>query len=157
MNQHEYIIFFRKGKGVKINNAGTGSIFSIPKVKAPSQRGVVWEKIHPSIKPVELMQKLILNSSKQGETILDFTMGSGSTAIAAISLNRNFIGMQIDPKIYKDAQNRIAYFVENVKSYGLKQALLKDKDTLFYKLDKKGNRIYKLDKKGNKIYFGINK
>ena len=88
------------------------------------------------------MQKLIMNSSNENDTILDFTMGSGTTAIASLSLKRNFIGMQIDPAIYENTENRISYFAENFDNFGVEEALRKDNQTLFYRIDKNGNRIY---------------
>lgn len=62
---------------------------------------------HPTIKPVELLEKLVRNSSKYNDVILDPFMGSGSTGVAAKNLNRNFIGIELDPTYYGIACNRI--------------------------------------------------
>lgn len=61
---------------------------------------------HPTQKPVALLEYFIETYSKPGELVLDFTMGSGSTAIAAVETQRDFIGIEKDPEIYQVAQNR---------------------------------------------------
>ena len=63
--------------------------------------------IHPTQKPVELMEYLIKTYTQENETVLDFTMGSGSTGVAAKQTNRNFIGIEQDEKYFKIAQERI--------------------------------------------------
>jgi len=69
--------------------------------------------IHPTQKPVKLMEYLIKTYTNKNETVLDFTMGSGSTAIAAVNTGRHFIGIELlpekagDPKYYDIAKNRI--------------------------------------------------
>ena len=62
---------------------------------------------HPTQKPVELMEYLIKTYTNEGETVLDFTMGSGSTGVACKQTNRNFIGIEQDDKYFEIAQNRI--------------------------------------------------
>lgn len=62
---------------------------------------------HPTIKPLNIITNLIINSSNEGDTILDPFMGSGTTGVAAIANNRNFIGMEIEEKYYKTAKERI--------------------------------------------------
>lgn len=104
MSQFEYILFFRKGKGIKINNCGTPDILNIPNKKTKNSEGL---NIHDTEKPVELMKILIRNSSNEGETVLDPFMGSGSTGIACINTNRNFIGIELDENYFKLAKNRI--------------------------------------------------
>ena len=54
-----------------------------------------------------LLEHLIKYYSKEGDTCLDATMGSGSTGVASINLNRNFIGIEKDPDIFKIAQDRL--------------------------------------------------
>ena len=63
--------------------------------------------IHPTQKPVKLLEYLIKTYSNKGETILDNTMGSGSTGVAAINLNRNFIGYELDDEYFEIAKERI--------------------------------------------------
>jgi len=64
-------------------------------------------KLHPTQKPTELLEYLILTFSKEKDTILDNTMGSGSTGVACINTNRNFIGIEKDDKYFKIAKKRI--------------------------------------------------
>tara|TARA_R110000824_G_C15030984_1_gene659352 strand:+ start:72 stop:812 length:741 start_codon:yes stop_codon:yes gene_type:complete len=64
-------------------------------------------KTHPTQKPVALMEYLIKTYTNENETVLDFTMGSGSTGVAAKNLNRNFIGIEQDEKYFKIAEERI--------------------------------------------------
>ena len=63
--------------------------------------------LHPTQKPVELMEYLIKTYTNENETVLDFTMGSGSTGVAAKNLNRNFIGIEQDEKYFNIATERI--------------------------------------------------
>lgn len=63
--------------------------------------------VHPTQKPVVLMEYLIKTYSNEGETVLDFTMGSGTTGVAAKNINRNFIGIELDDKYFQIAKNRI--------------------------------------------------
>jgi len=62
---------------------------------------------HPTQKPVALMEYLIKTYTNEGETVLDFTMGSGTTGVAAKNLNRSFIGIEQDPNYFKIAEERI--------------------------------------------------
>ena len=62
---------------------------------------------HPTQKPVALLEYLIKTYTKEGETVLDFTMGSGSTGVACVNTNRNFIGIEIDEKYFNIAKERI--------------------------------------------------
>ena len=104
MSQFEYIIFLRKGKGVKINNCGTSDLLSVPNKKTKDING---NNIHDTEKPVELMKILIENSSNEGDTILDPFMGSGSTGVACKELSRNFIGIELDKQYFDIAESRI--------------------------------------------------
>jgi len=63
--------------------------------------------IHPTQKPVPLMEYLIKTYTNEGETVLDFTMGSGTTGVACHNLNRNFIGIEKDDNYFKIASDRI--------------------------------------------------
>jgi site-specific DNA-methyltransferase (adenine-specific) len=64
-------------------------------------------KEHPTQKPVSLMEYLIKTYTNEGETVLDFTMGSGTTGVACKNLNRNFIGIEKDLDYFKIAEARI--------------------------------------------------
>ena len=62
---------------------------------------------HSTEKPVALMEWLLKYFSKEGDVVLDPTMGSGSTGVACKNMNRNFIGIEKDDEIYEVAVNRI--------------------------------------------------
>ena len=63
--------------------------------------------VHPTQKPVDLLKYLIKTYTDEGMMVLDNTMGSGSTGVAAKQLNRNFIGMELDEDYFKIAKERI--------------------------------------------------
>lgn len=63
--------------------------------------------IHPTIKNVKLMEYLATMCSREGSTILDPFMGSGTTGVACKNLNRNFIGIELDKEYYEIAKKRI--------------------------------------------------
>ena len=63
--------------------------------------------LHPTQKPVELMEYLIKTYTNPPETVLDFTMGSGSTGVAAVNTGRRFIGIEMDGKYFEIAEQRI--------------------------------------------------
>lgn len=67
----------------------------------------------PNEKPVELMQTLIQQCSKQGDTVLDLFMGSGSVGVAAVNKNRNFIGFELDENYFQIAKQRISTIANN--------------------------------------------
>lgn len=64
-------------------------------------------KTHPTQKPVALMEYLIKTYTNEGEIVLDFTMGSGTTGVAAVNLNRHFVGVELDKGYFDIAQARI--------------------------------------------------
>ena len=63
--------------------------------------------LHPTQKPVALMEYLIKTYTNEGETVLDFTMGSGTTGVACKNLNRSFIGIEKDDEYFQLASDRI--------------------------------------------------
>lgn len=64
-------------------------------------------RVHPTQKPVKLMEYLIKTYTNENETVLDFTMGSGSTGVACVNTNRNFIGIEMDENYFEIANERI--------------------------------------------------
>jgi site-specific DNA-methyltransferase (adenine-specific) len=64
--------------------------------------------VHPTQKPVALMEYLIKTYTNEGETVLDFTMGSGTTGVACVNTDRNFIGIELDPEYFAIADKRIS-------------------------------------------------
>ncbi len=71
------------------------------------KRDILSSNLHPTQKPIALMEYLIKTYSNEGDTILDFTMGSGSTGVACKNTNRNFIGIELDKEYFEIAQKRI--------------------------------------------------
>lgn len=67
----------------------------------------VSKTLHTTQKPVALLEYLIKTYSNENETVLDFTMGSGSTGVACKNLNRNFIGFELDEHYFEIAKQRI--------------------------------------------------
>jgi len=63
--------------------------------------------VHPTQKPVALMEYLIKTYTNENETVLDFTMGSGTTGVACANLNRDFVGIEQDDKYFQIAEQRI--------------------------------------------------
>jgi site-specific DNA-methyltransferase (adenine-specific) len=70
-------------------------------------KNVSKEKNHPCPVPIELMKRIILLTTEEGDTVCDPFMGSGTTALACIETNRNFIGFELDKKYYDIAISRI--------------------------------------------------
>lgn len=64
-------------------------------------------KVHPTQKPVELMEYMVKTYTNEGETVLDFTAGSGTTGVACRNLNREFIGIELDVTYFEIAKKRI--------------------------------------------------
>ena len=65
------------------------------------------DRLHPTQKPVALMEYLIKTYTNEGEVVLDFTMGSGTTGVACKNLNRSFIGIELDETYFNIAKERI--------------------------------------------------
>jgi len=89
-------------KRVGIINYGTREPISVI-----NQRPSNYNSLHPTQKPVPLLQYLIKTYTNPGATVLDFCMGSGSTGVAAADLNRNFIGIEKERKYFDIAKRRI--------------------------------------------------
>ena len=122
-NKHNYNPQMRKGKlrvrgGSKKQAEHTGKTIQGYTTKSDlyyptqllsefSNAGNRGKTVHPTQKPVALMEYLIKTYTNEGETVLDFTMGSGTTGVACKNLNRNFIGIELDPDYFKIAEKRI--------------------------------------------------
>lgn len=94
---------YHKASGVYPTRISHGERFPIDVIKFSNGN----KSGHPTQKPVDLLQYLIKTYTDEGMTVLDNTMGSGSTGVAAVSLNRNFIGMELDEDYFKIAKERI--------------------------------------------------
>ena len=71
------------------------------------KRDILISNLHPTQKPVALIEYLVKTYSNENDTILDFAMGSGTTGVACKKLNRNFIGIELDKKYFEIAERRI--------------------------------------------------
>lgn len=79
------------------------------------------EKVnHPTQKPISLMERILLLGSNVGDSVLDCFMGSGSTGVACVNTNRDFIGIELDEKYFEIAKKRIEEAQENKKFFGVK-------------------------------------
>jgi len=94
-------VYQNKSNAVTTENNGTRYPKTVIKIKRDKN------KIHPTQKPVALMEYLIKTYTNKGETVLDFTMGSGTTGVACRNLNRNFIGIELDETYFEIAKERI--------------------------------------------------
>jgi len=104
LNDKEYCLYFRDGGLCQpscLNDART-IYMSTSNMKDKRKYG------HPTIKPLELIRKIIRNSSNENDVILDCFLGSGTTAVACILEKRKYIGFEIDKKYYDIAIKRIA-------------------------------------------------
>ena len=118
MQQAEFILMLRKGKEKYINFMGTSNIFSYP--------NIIGNKYHPTEKPVELMEDLIVNSTNEGDIVLDPFMGSGTTCVAAKRINRKYVGIEIEQKYFDIAEQRL-----NQEDYKLNRNKKSEQITLF--------------------------
>ena len=99
---HEFIIYGQKNEGKKRKfNASGRDVWRIPPIN------FTIDKHHPAEKPLALVSKMIENSSKEGDIILDTFAGSGTTAVACKKLSRKFIGIEIDKKYIVVAEKRL--------------------------------------------------
>ena len=100
----------KKGLSATISNVVNPSGFQ-EKTNYPKsvlEFGSVGKTVHPTQKPVALMEYLIKTYTNENETVLDFTMGSGTTGVACKNLSRKFIGIELDEEYFKIAQDRIS-------------------------------------------------
>lgn len=97
--QYEMIIYANKGRRI-INGTRLTDVWFYDRIAGKKQ-------LHRNQKPVELMERIIEKCTDEGDLILDPFMGSGSTGIAALHLNRNFTGIELDPKYYQVARERL--------------------------------------------------
>ena len=86
-------------------------VFNLPKGSKYKSNVLTYKKdymgLHPTQKPVLLLEDLIKTYTNQNETVLDFTMGSGSTGVACVNTNRDFIGIELDETYFNIAKQRI--------------------------------------------------
>ncbi len=92
------------------DNKGLGYPKNLLTISNADQTG----RVHPTQKPIALMEYLIKTYSNEGETVLDFTMGSGTTGVACINTGRSFIGIEMDENYFNIATKRIVSAQETV-------------------------------------------
>jgi site-specific DNA-methyltransferase (adenine-specific) len=103
LTDKEYCLYFRKGGYCNPSNyEDAKTVFQLPINFKDKKK---W--IHPTIKPISIIRTIIRNSSKEGDIVLDCFLGSGTTAVACILENRNYIGIEINKKYYDIAIERI--------------------------------------------------
>lgn len=101
MKNCEYIIFARKGAAKPILNCGTKTVMQFKNVK---------DRIHPTEKPLDLLECLITNSTNPDDVVLDPFGGSFSTALAALKTGRKYVSFEVDEEYYKLGKERIDNF-----------------------------------------------
>lgn len=103
LTDKEYCLYFRKGGYCNpANYEDAKTVWYLPiNIKDKNKWG------HPTIKPLHIIETLIKNSTREGDTVLDTFVGSGTTLVACKNLNRNGIGFELDEDFYKIAYNRL--------------------------------------------------
>ena len=96
---------FAKFKNATFNEHCKSSVWRFPTVKG---------KVHPTMKPLKLMEYLVETSTNNGDTVLDPFMGSGTTGVACKNLNRNFIGIELYSGYFKIAEDRINIYERGI-------------------------------------------
>lgn len=97
---------------VQTKNSGTRYPRSIQRFNTNKSKG----SLHPTQKPVELLEYLIRTYTNENDTVLDNCMGSGSTGVACINTNRKFIGYELDEKYFSIAKERLEKAYENKRT-----------------------------------------
>ena len=102
----------RRGKGNKTSTVSGGLQKEYIQTATGYPRNVLriqsaTKTVHPTQKPVELMEYLIRTYTTEGQTVLDNTMGSGTTGVACVNTGRNFIGIELDKRFFGMASSRI--------------------------------------------------
>ena len=104
LSDTEYLLYFRKGSGKCFPESyEDAKTFYIAPINHKDKK----EFGHPTIKPLDITEKIIRNSTREGQLVLDPFMGSGTTGVAALNNNRNFIGIELDESYFNIAKNRI--------------------------------------------------
>lgn len=109
LSDTEYCLYFRKGGYCDPSQTAEEERYENAKTFYITPRNAKDKKLwkHPTIKPLDITQKFIKNSSKKGDLVLDCFMGSGTTGVACKNLERDFIGIELNRDYYKIALERI--------------------------------------------------
>lgn len=92
-----------------------GTRYPVDVIHFPACNNSAEKPVHPTQKPVSLLEYLICTYTNEGETVLDNCMGSGSTGVACVNTGRNFIGMELDPGYFETAKRRIEEAQERLR------------------------------------------
>lgn len=103
LSDTEYCLYFRKGGLCQPQNYQDAQTFFIAPINQKDKK--LYK--HPTIKPLDFMERFVRNSSKEGDTVLDCFMGSGTTGVACKNLKRNFIGIELSKEYFDIASDRI--------------------------------------------------
>jgi len=103
LTDKEYCLYFRRNAYCNPQNYEDASTIFFDKINISDKKHF----LHPTIKPLELVKKIIRNSSKENEIIFDAFIGSGTTAVACKELNRQYLGFEINKKWFDIAQDRL--------------------------------------------------
>lgn len=93
--------------GKTVSVSGGGSTNRYPRSVLTISSDTQTSKLHPVQKPLELMEYLVMTYTNRGDVILDFTMGSGTTGVASVGLERSFIGIELNKDYFSIANSRI--------------------------------------------------
>ena len=99
----EFAVWFKKANAGVFNAHCKNTVFRYPSGTS---------KYHPTEKNHDLLKELLLDNTNEGDLVLDTCMGSGSTGVVCIELNRNFIGMELDDTYFKMIQERLTACVK---------------------------------------------
>ena len=99
---HEFIIYCIMPECKRTFSASERDVWKIKPINFADRN-----RLHDAQKPIELCEKAIINSSKEGDVVLDTFMGSGTTGVACVRNKRDFIGMELDEHYFSIAKERI--------------------------------------------------
>jgi DNA modification methylase len=98
----EFIVYVR-GKGAIFNNTNYNNQLKTFRYSSPNAK----KRLHPTEKPVEMIERLINTHSNKGDVVLDMFMGSGTTGMACLNTERDFIGIEIDENFFNICERRL--------------------------------------------------
>ena len=101
-------IYGDEGRTAERKSSSDTTTLKYPKTILTISNADNTKRFHPTQKPVPLLESLIRTYTNEGDTVLDFTMGSGSAGVACVNTSRNFIGIELDFGYYSIACKRIA-------------------------------------------------
>jgi len=103
LSDTEYCLYFRRDGVPMYGSYATKKKYYV----SPTNKADKKKYLHPTIKPLNIIENLIVNSSQEGDIVLDCFIGSGTTASACVNTNRKFIGFELDSTYCEIAKNRV--------------------------------------------------